>query len=123
MACVRDRAQAEQDELVRGREADRLEYLGHERDREPCLHRALDRARADSHDDHEPQQAKEHLEVRGEVGLVLLDSEEAAAEAGDAGREGEGDDPSACRVDADRRRGRLAAAQRVEVSPGRSFPS
>ena len=48
------------------------------------------------------------------VRRLLVHREQAAAEAGDAGRERERDDPRPGRVDADRRGRDLAAAQRVE---------
>ena len=75
------------------------------------LHRAFHGTGTDGHHDHEPEQPEEHAVVRGVVRLVLLDRQEAAAEAGDARGQGERDDARPSGIDADRGCGRLADAR------------
>src|SRR5262249_61879309 len=111
----------EEDDWVAGRDPGPFRARAHDGARAPRLHGPLDGARSDGDDDDEPQEPEEDLEVRGVVGLVLLDRQEPAAQSGDPGREGEGDDARPGRIDADGGGRRLTAAQRIEISASRSL--
>ena len=104
------------------RDAELLQELGDEREREAGDDRALDRAGADRHDEHQPHEPEERRVVGGVVRLGVEHREQAAAEPGDAGRQRERDERAGTSglmpIDA---RGGLAPAQRVE-EPSRSCP-
>ena len=93
MPGERDRAETEENELPRLRDAERVEHFGEELERQCRFDRALDRARPERDDEDQPEQR----ELHGEVGLVvrgaLAHREQRAARGRDPGAQRERGDP------------------------------
>ena len=80
-----------------------------------------DRAAAERHDEHDPEEALEVHEVGVVVDGALVHREQAAADRRDRGRQREHGDPRPGRADADRRGRGLAAPAAREYAAGRAF--
>ena len=94
MLGVGEGTEPEEDELVLGRDAERLQQLGEQRrarsPRGPRLRRSGPRGSRRCTSQNSP---KNGAEVRGVVRLAVEHREQAPTESGDAGRERERDDP------------------------------
>ena len=97
MPGVGERAEPEEHVLPLERDAELLQQLRQQREREPGDDRAFDGAGADRHDEHEPDEPEERRVVRRVVGLGVEHREQATAEPGDAGREREREHPAGAR--------------------------
>ena len=92
-----------------------VEQLGEELEGERGHDRALDRARAERHDEHQPEERELHGEVGLVVGRAFAHREQGAARGRDPRAHRERRDPGPGRADADRRARDLAARQRAQV--------
>ena len=89
MARVGDRTETEADDRELRREAERLEQPLRDDEAERRVHRAVDGARPERHDEHHPEHAEDRRVARDRVDRAVVHREQTAAEAGDAGGERE----------------------------------